>query len=148
MKPSENSLVMSDENAFKVLAALGNEYVRRGFTNSSNLENFFVLGDFISKDASTKELITHYKPKIEQGRYSDLSISQTLLNGMVRSGYLKLDTGKYFLSETGYNSYLEQNRKLKPFSPLLIANRFFQEHQALMFLLAVIGICIGIASLD
>ena len=103
MKPSENSLVMSDENAFKVLVALINEYERRGFTNSSNLATFFFLGDFISKSANTKELITHYKLKIEQGRYSDLSISQTLLNGMVRSGYLKLDTGKYYLSETGYN---------------------------------------------
>lgn len=44
MKPSENSLVMSDENEFKVLVALGNEYERRGFTNSSNLATFFVLG--------------------------------------------------------------------------------------------------------
>lgn len=72
MKPSENSLVMSDENAFKVLVALGNEYERRGFTNSSNLATFFVLGDFIAKSTNTKELITYYKPKIEQGRYSDL----------------------------------------------------------------------------
>lgn len=147
MKPSENSLVMSDENAFKVLAALGNEYVRRGYTNSSNLATFFVLGDFISKNVSTKELISHYKPKIEQGRYSDLSISQTLLNGMVRSGYLKLDTGKYFLSETGYNCYLEKNNKPKSYAFLTRANRFFQENQALMFLLTVIGIVIGIASL-
>ncbi|EIX4890083.1 TPA: hypothetical protein I7730_25045 [Vibrio vulnificus] len=147
MIPSENSLVMSDENAFKVLVALGNEYERRGFTNSSNLATFFVIGDFISKSANTKELITHYRPKIEQGRYSDSSISQTLLNGMVRSGYLKLDTGKYYLSETGYNCYLEQNSQPKSFSRLSIANRFFQEHQTLMFLLAVIGIGIGIASL-
>ncbi|EGQ9440593.1 hypothetical protein [Vibrio cholerae] len=148
MKPSENILVMSDENAFKVLAALGNEYERRGFTNSSNLATFFVNRDFIAKSTNTKELITYYKPKIEQGRYSDLSISQTLLNGMVRSGYLKLDTGKYYLSQTGYNCYLDQNSQVRSFSRLSIVNRFFQEHQTLMFLLTVIGIGIGIASLD
>jgi hypothetical protein len=147
MKPSENCLVMSDENAFRVLTELGNEYVSRGFTNSSNLASFFVLGDYLSKNDNTKEIINFYKPKIEQGRYSDLSVSQTLLNGMAKSGYLVKGTGKYSLSEFGYQYYLEQNNQPKFSFSLSKANRFFQEHQTLMFLLAVVGIGIGIASL-
>ncbi|CAK1985151.1 hypothetical protein [Vibrio crassostreae] len=147
MEPSENSLVMNDENAFKVLTELGNEYVRRGFTNSSNLENFFVSGDYISKNNSTKDLIKYYKPKIEQGSYSDYAVSRTLLNGMVRSGYLEKEPGKYFISELGYNCYVNQNNKSGCSSFLSKSNQFFQEHQTLMFVLTVIGICIGVASL-